>query len=185
MKTWLTRISALALLAALSSPVIADEDPLSWALSLYRHKEITPVTDSVYNKECGACHMAYQPGLLPAGSWRRLLEAKALEDHFGENAELDGPTREHVLQIALSQSADTSYSKRSRKIMASLQTGETPLRITETRYFKQKHREIPQRLIEGDQVKSLSFCDACHQQAVAGNYDDDTVNIPGHGNWTW
>jgi hypothetical protein len=69
--------------------------------------------------------------------------------------------------------------------MASLK-GAAPLRITEVPYIRRKHHEIPERLIKAnDKVKSLSYCDACHQQADKGSYDDDTVSIPGHGNWTW
>ena len=32
-------------------------------------------TDQIYNEECGACDMAYPPGLLPAKSWQRLLNS--------------------------------------------------------------------------------------------------------------
>ena len=61
-----------------------------------------------------------------------------------------------------------------------------PLRIIEVPYIKRKHNEIPEKLVKGNsKVKSLSYCDKCHQKADANSFDDDTVNIPGHGDWTW
>jgi len=181
-------ISALLLvvLAATAGMAVADDDNFySWMLTIERKGEVAAVTDEVYKEECGSCHFAYQPGLLPAASWRKLLAAKALEDHFGENAELDEDVRRPLLALLEKHAADNSYYKRSRKIMASLK-GATPLRITEVPYIRRKHDEIPARLIKPNaKVKSLSYCDACHQQADKGNYDDDTVSIPGHGDWTW
>src|SRR5512142_1666971 len=43
-----------------------------------------------YQNECGACHVAYPPGMLPAASWRRLTSD--LPHHFGTDASLDAPT---------------------------------------------------------------------------------------------
>lgn len=156
------------------------------AFSLERKKEVAPVTSTDYQEGCGECHFLYQPGLLPEQSWRKLLDARALEDHFGENAELSEQNRVAILDFLVANSADKSHYKRSKKIMASLSAGEAPLRIIEVPYIKRKHDEIPDDLIKGnDKVKSLSYCDKCHQQADKNNFDDDTVNIPGHGNWTW
>src|SRR5690606_14789629 len=42
------------------------------------------VVDETWRSECGACHMAYPPGLLPWPVWRDMLAG--LDDHFGENA---------------------------------------------------------------------------------------------------
>ncbi|HPQ24397.1 MAG TPA: cytochrome C, partial [Gammaproteobacteria bacterium] len=47
---------------------------------------VAPVDNPLYLQECGSCHFAYQPGLLPARSWNNLMGG--LENHFGENAEL-------------------------------------------------------------------------------------------------
>ncbi|KAF0191784.1 MAG: Diheme Cytochrome C [Gammaproteobacteria bacterium] len=167
------------------SPVHADSF-FTDAFSLERKKEIAPVTSEAYRKGCGECHFLYQPGLLPEQSWRKLLDAKALEDHFGENAELSDKDRIAILEFLVANSAEKSNYKRSKKIMASLQPGEAPLRIIEVPYIKRKHNEIPEDLIKkNDKVKSLSYCDKCHQQADKNSFDDDAVNIPGHGNWTW
>ncbi len=181
-QTTLLTLAAVMLLGVLPASQAADGGFFSF---FSRHKEVMPVSDATYNKECGACHFAYQPDLLPEGSWRKLMDAKALTDHFGENAELDDQTRSHILQLLVADPADKSTYKRSKKIMGSLTAGATPLRITEVPYIKSKHEEIPERLITQPQVKSLSQCDKCHMEAGKGSFDDDTVVIPEHGNWTW
>jgi len=164
----------------------AGESFFSWLLSLDRQNEVAPVTDEIYNEECGSCHFPYQPGLLPERSWSKLLKAKALADHFGENAELDEETRSHLFDILAAGSADKSRHKRSRKIMVSLSENEAPLRITEVKYIRRKHHEVYDEVVKkSKKVKSLSFCDKCHQKAAEGIYDDDTVLIPGYGRWTW
>jgi hypothetical protein len=158
---------------------------MSWLFSIDRKNEVAPVHNDTYSEECGACHVAYPPGLLPAASWRKLLAAGALEDHFGDNAELDNDVRTKLLTFLEQNAADKSYYKRSRKIMASLK-GATPLRITEIPYIRRKHEEIPERLVKSNpDVKSLSNCNACHRRMDHFRFDEDTVDIPGYGNWTW
>jgi hypothetical protein len=162
--------------------VHAEEGILSVIFS--RHKEMAPVINKTYQAECGSCHFAYPPGLLPAKSWEKLLDAKALEDHFGDNAELDAETLANVRDYALANAADKSYNKRSRKIAKATEDVEAPLRITEVRYIKRKHHEIPEKMVKGNKdVKSLSYCDACHSQAGKGVFDSDTVKIPNYPDW--
>ena len=153
-------------------------------LSFDRLKGVSPVVNAEYEEECGACHFAYQPGLLPSRSWRELFTAEALADHFGENAELDEELRQQLEKYAIEHAADDSIYKRSRKNIASLTQEVTPLRITEVRYIRRKHAEIPKQLISWNpQVKTLINCDACHTKAAEGIFDDDTVFIKGHGPW--
>jgi len=45
----------------------------------------------LYIDECAACHMAYPTGFLPERSWQKMMGS--LDDHFGENAELDATTQ--------------------------------------------------------------------------------------------
>ena len=170
---------------ALTSIAQADEETLlGWLVNFSRTKEVKPVDNAAYKEECGSCHFAFQPGLLPSVSWQKLFASSALENHFEENAELDEPLRKALLNYALQNAAEKSYYKRSRKIEYATRGQDAPLRITEVSYIKRKHHEIPERLITGnDDVNSLSNCDACHTQADKGNFDDDSVNIPNHGAW--
>jgi len=150
-----------------------------------RLKGVEPVFNSNYQSSCGECHFAYFPGLLPGRSWKKLMQAKALEDHFGEDAELEEPDRLEILNFLTGHAADDSHYKRSIKIIRSLKADSTPLRITQVPYIQRKHSEIPVRLIKGNKkVRSLSNCTKCHTQAKEkGIFDDDTVFIPGHGAW--
>ena len=50
---------------------------------------------ATYRQECGDCHVAYAPRLLPAGDWRRLMAG--LDRHFGSDASLDPATTTAIL----------------------------------------------------------------------------------------
>lgn len=145
-------------------------------------KDVAPVTDDAYQKECSACHMAYQPGFLPARSWDKIFNN--LHDHFGENAELGAAETKALKEYAMKNAADHSSYKRSKKIMSSLSANETPLRITEVKYIVRKHHEVPDRMIKNNpQIKSLSRCEACHTRADTGSFSEGEVVIPGKGRW--
>lgn len=105
--------------------------------------------------------MAYQPGLLPARSWEKVMAN--LADHFGDNAEIVREDRNAIAAFLTAHAADRAREKRARKIAASLRPGDAPLRITETPYIRSKHRELPARLVTGNpKVRSLAQCNACH-----------------------
>ena len=174
----------LAGIFLLSGVAMAEENLAAAIFSPMRQKEIRPVQNKQYKDECGSCHFAYQPGLLPTKSWEKLLNEKALADHFGENAELDKETLAEITAYAMENAADKSYWKRARKIAKATEGIEAPLRITEVRYIKRKHHDIPEKMIKGNKdVKSLSYCDACHTQANKGVFDEDTVKIPNFPDW--
>jgi hypothetical protein len=160
---------------------VAEENFALWLVDFSRNKEVKPVINEQYRSECGECHFAYQPGLLPEKSWLKLLDAEALKDHFGDNAELDKDTLDAIRAYAVANSADKSWYKRSRKIAKATAEGEAPLRITEVRYIKRTHQDIPEKMIKGNKdVKSQSFCNKCHTQAAKGVFDEDTVRIPNY-----
>lgn len=162
-----------------SNFVSAEENMVEWLLNFNRAKEIRPVFNKAYQAECGDCHFAYQPGLLPAKSWEKLLTAAALPKHFGVNAEIDADKLKEIRDYAIDNAADKSYYKRSRKIANGTANGDAPLRIIELRYIERKHKHIPEKMVKGNAgVKSLSFCDKCHTQAAQGVFDNDTVSIP-------
>ena len=167
-----------------STYAVAEESFLLKVVNIARLKGVKPVTDKPYQDECGGCHFAYPPGLLPAKSWEALLNPEALRKHFGANAELDNDTLKIIHDYAVDNAADKSWYKRSRKIAVATAEGLAPLRITELQYISRKHHDIPEKMIKGNKsVKSLSFCDKCHTQAAQGVFDADTVNIPNYPNW--
>jgi len=167
-----------------STCAMAEENFIGWLLDFGRTKEVRPIDNELYQEECKDCHFAYQPGLLPARSWEKLLNTEALRDHFGDNAEIDKDTLRIIHDYAVEHAADKSYYKRSRKISATTPANSTPLRITKLRYIERKHDEIPDKMIkDNNDVKSLSYCDNCHTQAEKGVYDNDTVSIPNYPDW--
>jgi len=170
---------AVALLMS-SGAAMAGENFWQWLVTFSRQKGVKPVDNNTYLSECGSCHYAYPPGLLPSKSWAKLLNDKALNDHFGENASLDADTLKAISDYVMPNAAEKSWYKRSRKIALSTED-EAPIRITEVRYIKRKHHDIPEKMIKGNKdVKSLSYCNACHTQAEKGDFDNDTVSIPNY-----
>lgn len=125
--------------------------------------------------------MAYQPGLLPARSWEKVMAN--LADHFGDNAEIVREDRNAIAAFLTAHAADRAREARP-KIAASLRPGDAPLRITETPYIRSKHRELPARLVTGNpKVRSLAQCNACHTGAERSSYREREIDIPEYGKW--
>lgn len=141
----------------------------------YGKQYLTPAQNPIHIKECGGCHLAYQPDLLPAGSWDRILAG--LEDHFGETVDLDPESGKNILEYLKTNSAEHSKTEQAVKIMRSLGNS-TPIRITEVPYIQAKHRRIGQDVLTRESIGSLSNCSACHVTAEKGIYEDDYVRIP-------
>lgn len=165
MKTLITITSrtagALAIVAiALSGPAIADSS------------NFQPVKDATVLKECGACHMPYLAGLLPARSWTAIMAG--LKDHFGENAELDAETVRRIGDYLTANAADSRDAR--SKAARDLQQSPAPLRITELPWWRQKHEKkgrIAPATLKRRGVKLVSDCVACHVDAARGSFDDD------------
>jgi len=100
----------------------------------HHHSFIKPVSNSVYKEQCGACHFAYQPELLPAASWNKILAN--LEDHFGESIELENDSQKIIIDYLVANSAEHSSAKRAVKIMRSLGS-QVPRRITDIPYIRE------------------------------------------------
>jgi hypothetical protein len=143
--------------------------------SMYAKSAMPAVTNPVYKEQCGACHFAYQPELLPSGSWRKILGK--LDDHFGEVLPLAPEMVDEIAGFLEANAAERSSAKRAVKIVSSL-GGATPLRITDVPYISHKHRKISTDVLRRRSIGSLANCIACHRTAVNGVYDDDSVSIP-------
>jgi hypothetical protein len=142
---------------------------------------IKPVDNTIYEKECGSCHFAYQAGLLPSNSWNKMMSN--LSDHFGDDASVDEKTFQTLVGYLNENSAEKSMNyKRSRKIVENL-NGNIPDSISKMPYMKRKHEDIKEHLITQKEVKGMFNCTACHQNAKKGIFSDDDVNIPNYGKW--
>ncbi len=185
MKNTLAITAVIFTFGFVTLPVVWGDDDFHWGeMKEYKHKTngVLAVTDPVYKEECGSCHMAYPPGLLPARSWDKVM--LELENHFGDNAELDAETQKLITRLLLTNSADKSDYRRSKKFSRSINFDDVPVRISETPYFKHEHDEIPDRYVTSNpKVNSFAQCDACHIEAEQGLFNEHDVRIPGYGRW--
>ena len=186
MKHKLWAILAVSGIVATSTWVFGgDEEGRRASLTRLWHEaslDVAPANDALYRAECGSCHFAYQPGLLPVRSWQAIM--RGLDDHFGESAELDTQTSAEIMRYLTTNAADRSDFKRSKHFAAAADSAEPATRITGTRYFLRKHDEIPRWVMgRGERPLKFSQCASCHTEADQGSYDEDQVRIPGLGRW--
>ena len=113
------------------------------------------MTHELTKKECGECHMAFQPGLLPDESWRAIMAG--LADHFGEDASLE---------------ADLAAEIEAYLVANAGRSDGTKLRISEQRWFRREH-DFPDQVWQRPEIRSKANCEACHRDAAKGVYDDD------------
>ena len=130
--------------------------------------------DPVYAKECGACHTAYHPSLAPAATWRAVIAG--LDDHFGDNASLDGPVAGRLLGYLTANSAEHWDTKAANRFRM---PGETePLRITALPAWKRVHRGIPETAFNVKAVGGKFNCAACHGDAASGRFAPQDIAFP-------
>ena len=183
MKTTLIVTSWLTVLGLVAAPFVwSDDDHEDWQKHARYSTGVALLDNPVYQNECSSCHMAYPPGLLPERAWLKLMSG--LDDHFGDNAELDASDQKVITDFLVDNSADKSDYRRSRRF-ASTRDGDTiTIRISETPYFRHEHDEIPARLVTGNKdVLSFSNCNACHRKAEQGSFRERDIHIPGYGQW--
>ena len=156
----------LGLLLAISLPGIslADDEEGS--------SQLRPATNANWKAECASCHMAYHPGLLPARSWRKMMGG--LDKHFGQDASLEPIPQKDITNFLVKYSADQGNVKYAKSVPAA----STPLRITETTWFKREHDEIRANVWKRKKIGSASSCMACHKGAEQGDFSEDKVAIP-------
>jgi len=130
-----------------------------------------------YVNECGSCHTAYAPGLLPARSWNKLMAE--LDQHFGEDASLDDEDRDALLARMLPLAADGPQGNAlMRRIASRIPGHEVPLRISTSPFFKYMHDEMPGSVWKRKKIGSPANCAACHTRTEQGRYTEREVQIP-------
>jgi hypothetical protein len=159
------KTSLAAMLLALSAV-----SQTTWVTqSIAAPKTFPPIADTGYLKECGSCHMAYPPELLPARSWNRVLGS--LQDHFGDSAQLDAATRQRIHDYLVAHAADNTQNEHSFAILHSLRPNEAPLRITATPYIAGIHAAVLDPVWGGNpRPKTLAECGVCHLRVQSGDF---------------
>ena len=132
-----------------------------------RGKSTRPAqVNTKFQQECSSCHIAYSPSLLPAASWRKVMAG--LDKHFGTDASLTEQETKEITSFLVNNASNRWNASTS------------PLRITETAWFKRKHddREISPDVWKNPKVKSPANCGACHTTAESGNFSERNIRIP-------
>jgi hypothetical protein len=132
---------SLVLIASVSA-IARDRD------SVWNPTEV----NALWRNECGTCHMAFPPALLPVGDWLEILAQ--LDKHFGVDASLDPSAKDEI----------AGYLKRSGAEGQPSMGQDALPRITTTARFEGKHRSAIRMWRKG-QLKTLSDCVACHKEA--------------------
>ena len=122
--------------------------------------------NKTYQAECGSCHIAYAPSLLPAPAWRRMMAG--LNQHFGTDAGVDARA---AAEIGAFLETNAGQGKRRGADSGTL-------RISETPWFTRKHREVPAPAWKNPKVLSPANCTACHADAERGDFDEHAVRLP-------
>jgi hypothetical protein len=155
----LLRLSALViLLGGAVSVARADDD------EEHEHGSRAVVSNANWQAECGSCHVAFPPRMLPAASWREMMAG--LDKHFGTDASLDAPMANEIGTF-LEQNASTRKQQPTAKPV---------LRISELRWFVREHRRVSDNTWK--LVKSPANCAACHTQAESGDYRERNIRMP-------
>ncbi|MBZ8141867.1 cytochrome C [Rubrivivax gelatinosus] len=120
-----------------------------------------------YEQECGgSCHVAYPPGMLPAESWKRVMNG--LDRHYGSDASLDAAAQK---QIAAWLDTQAGSGRRAR-------SAPPEDRITRSAWFEREHDEIRAAVWQRKSVASPANCGACHPRAAQGDFEEHDVKIP-------
>jgi hypothetical protein len=133
------RQALFLLLVAASTPVSARD--IAWQ---------TADENTLWRKECGACHLAFPPSLLGANEWQEIVSA--LDQHFGADASLDASVRQEILGWLQRQASLERTSARTEGLP----------RISTRDWFEARHRSAI-RLWNRGKIKTLADCGSCHQ----------------------
>jgi hypothetical protein len=176
MKRLLVVFAAVGILAAGAAHAIDDNfDPAK-----YDKGGFAPVTNAQYTAECGSCHFAYLPGMLPARSWHALIAAA--DKHFGESLSLRPEVAKALEAYLTANAADHTDFRGSKIMLYRLEDDRTPTRITALPLMRQRHVVVTKLMagpIPKSPVKTLTNCEACHERAATGSFAYNEILIPG------
>ena len=143
-------ISAAIVLAVMSGAAQADQ------------RGVFPADmPASYRGECGDCHVAFAPDLLPVDAWHRIMNG--LAEHYGVDATLDAKERDEIENFLARNAGHGLHTKKNGD----------PLRLTDTLWFHRRHGKV-KALFQDPRVVSKANCTACHLHADEGRYDQYT-----------
>jgi len=129
-------------------------------------KSRNPIADNAtWRAECGSCHVAFPPALLPAADWHRLMGS--LDRHFGADATVDAKSAAEIGAF-LAANAGRGEGR----------VTEGQPRITTTRWFQHEHGKVPAAVMGSSAVRTAANCAACHPGAATGDFNEHAVRLP-------
>ena len=131
--------------------------------------------NALWREECGSCHLAYHPVLLPARSWQRIMFEQS--SHFGEDLFLEQESINEIESFLTAHAAELALTEAAWKIDRSIPEDENPIRITETGYWLEKHQGLPKSIWQRPDIIGRN-CSACHLDAGEGTFEDAAMRIP-------
>lgn len=180
------RLTGIALSVMLLMPGISLAEPPQGKVEYVEQVEGAdhrlPVMPSphnkAYEKSCGSCHMAYQPGFLPLRSWQRLLGG--LDAHFGTSVTLSVLDFRRIDKLMRARATDKTHRIISKAILKSIPAKSTPLRITGIGYFQKEHSAVKWSKYANEPKNRLApRCQICHREASQGYFDKEGLIPPG------
>ncbi len=144
---------AIALIASTGLPALA-----------YR---LPPTTDKVTQDECGACHMVYPAGLLPARSWDAITSD--LAHHFGEDASLAPDVTAGIKGYLMAHAGDSG--PKIFKFARGVPADQTPLKVTDLPLWHRIHGDFSVRVMK--KIGAVGNCSFCHKGAANGEFYED------------
>ena len=157
-------------------PIALGLVALTWSMILLGRAQAggghfyPPVADAVALEECGSCHLAYPPALLPKSSWTRIMGD--LKNHFGDDASVDAATVERISRYLNANAADGDGQRYGAKLLRGVSMDNAPLRITELPKWVSEHRKISAAEWNSKKVGSKANCAACHADAARGYFEE-------------
>lgn len=122
-----------------------------------------------YTQQCNVCHFAYPPGLLPAASWKKLMED--MPPHFTSQVMINVDT-----QIEIS-----NWLQAHAGTFAAVDEAPPQNRITQSVWWQKTHRassKLPASVWKKPSVRHGSSCVTCHQNAAKGEFNAQTALVP-------
>ena len=120
---------------------------------------------ALVTEECGACHVVYPAGMLPAPSWENIMGN--LSEHYGTDASLDDATAATITTWLTENAAPWWRAEQPPED-----------RITRSRWFRHEHDEIGAEIWRLESVRSAANCAACHAGAERGVFDEHDLVMP-------
>ena len=127
---------------------------------------------ALYKKECGSCHIAYAPYLLPQKAWANLMGD--LQNHFGDDASLDESEFRGISDFLNENSAEF-YDTKFKANLAEENADE--IAISKYKFYQKAHEHLPNALFKDERIKSKANCAACHAKAELGFFGKSEVEF--------